>query len=201
MATTPASSPYPLSDLFKYAGGFTNTAGQIDPETAYFIQQGYLTPQDTGSGQLTYAYNGQNIPGAQLPGGGTAAFGSFWQPQGISGTGQLINPAAVAQNTNYGTITPVQNIRHPEDTDFMSTWFPLLASAALGLGGAGAIGAVSGAGGLGGMSGSLLSKVPNFGSMIGNLFAPSTPGTAQPNASGLQALLPLLALLGLTRGG
>jgi hypothetical protein len=209
-----ADPSYPLADLFKYAGGYSTT-GAPDAETQYFLNKGYISAAGTNdAGQTTYNYLGSNIPAAQLPGGKTAAFGSFWDPKGISGTGQVINPAGVAKDTNYGDITSVYNIKHPEDTDFMSRWFPMIAMSLMTMGMGSAIGAVGGASGMFG-PGSLLGKIPSLGQTAGNLLSGaagggttgagvSGGGTTTP-ASGAQAnagaLLPILLLLSRLKGG
>jgi hypothetical protein len=192
-APTTPTSPYSLSDLFKYAG--SSFSVPPDAETQYFIDKGYLTPGGTSeAGQTTYNYMGGNIPKSSTG----DAWGSFWQPQGISGTAQLINPKAVANDPGFGNITSIYNMKHPEDTDFMSKWFPMIASTLLTAGMGGAIGAVGGAGGLFGGS-NLLSSIPKAGQLFGNIMDILNP--QQNSSGGGAAALPYLIQLMQQKGG
>jgi len=182
-----AASPYPLSDLFRYAGGAAVSNDNLgDPELQYFLNKGYLSPQSSNEGQTTFSYNSNLIPKSSTG----QSFGSFWTPGGISGVLKMINPSAVTKDPNYGTITSNANQYQP--ADWTRYGYPIMEA----LAGAGMFSAISAVGGAeAGLSGIDKSIFNTLGKGIMNFGAGGTQTTQNTGASQMNPLLAILSLL------
>lgn len=200
------TSQYPLSDLFKYAGGKAVSDPGSDPELQYFLSKGYLTPQasggEGGAGQTIYSYDARNIPKSSTG----QSFGDFWTPGGISGVLKMIDPSKVTDDPNFGKITSNKN--QYQEADFMSKYGQPLMMALAG----GAFGSLTSmfGGGLGGLGNTIfktigseiLSGGQNPLAGILNMIKGNKPATtATPVAGGGTMPEPLRLLLALIGRG